>query len=104
MLKAIVKNAEILDRFLKKYFKDQKYSNLVIPMKYGVLTGGKKIRSAIILNTAKIFNLKLNRSVFFKNEKKLINKQIIEYFIYKFYVLFLCVFSSHNYVEFYKHI
>ena len=63
MLKAIVKNAEILNRFLKKYFKDQQYSNLVIPMKYGVLTGGKKIRSAIILNTAKIFNLKLNKII-----------------------------------------
>ena len=32
-------------------------------MKYGVLTGGKKIRSAIILNTAKIFNLKLNKII-----------------------------------------
>ena len=42
MLKAIIENVEILDRFLKKYFKDQKYSNLIIPMKYGVLSGGKK--------------------------------------------------------------
>ena len=63
MLKVIVKNAETLDRFLKKYFKDQKYSNLIIPMKYGILTGGKKIRSTIILNTAKIFNLKLNKII-----------------------------------------
>ena len=63
MLKVIVKIAETLDRFLKKYFKDQKYSNLIIPMKYGILTGGKKIRSAIILNTAKIFNLKLNKII-----------------------------------------
>ena len=63
MLKAIIKKAEILDRFLKKFFENQKYSNLIIPMKYGVLSGGKKIRSAIILNTAKIFNLKLNKII-----------------------------------------
>ena len=63
MPKSIVKNAKTLDRFLKKYFENQKYSNLINPMKYGVLTGGKKIRSAIILNTAKIFNLKLNKII-----------------------------------------
>ena len=63
MPKAIVKNAKTLDRFLKKYFENQKYSNLIIPMKYGVLSGGKKIRSTIILNTAKIFNLKLNKII-----------------------------------------
>ena len=33
-------------------------------MKYGVIAGGKKIRSTIILDTGKIFNI---------NEKKLIN-------------------------------
>jgi hypothetical protein len=42
MLKAIVKNAKTLDRFLKKYFENQKYSNLIIPMKYGVLSWRKK--------------------------------------------------------------
>ena len=29
-----------------------------MPMKYGTLTGGKKIRSTIIFNAAKIFKLK----------------------------------------------
>ena len=33
-------------------------------MKYGVISGGKKIRSTIIFDTGKIFNI---------NEKKLIN-------------------------------
>ena len=33
-------------------------------MKYGVISGGKKIRSTIILDTGKLFNI---------NEKKLIN-------------------------------
>ena len=53
----------MVDNFLKKYFKNQKYSNLILPMKYGTLFGGKKIRSTIILNTSKIFNLNLNQVV-----------------------------------------
>ena len=53
----IKNNAVVVDRFLRKYFKNQKYSELVPAMKYGTLFGGKKIRSTIILNTAKIFKL-----------------------------------------------
>ena len=49
--------------FLKKYFKKPKNSNLIQPMKYGTLFGGKKIRSTIILNTAKIFNLNLSKVI-----------------------------------------
>ena len=60
MLANIKKNSKMVDNFLKKYFKNQKYSNLILPMKYGTLFGGKKIRSTIILNTSKIFNLNLN--------------------------------------------
>ncbi len=49
---------------LKELIKKQKNSLLVKPMKYGVISGGKKIRSTIIFDTGKIFNIK---------EKKLIN-------------------------------
>ena len=63
MKKEIKKNAKIVDIFLKKYFKNQKYSNLIPVMKYGTLFGGKKIRSTIILNTAKIFNLNVNKVI-----------------------------------------
>tara|TARA_B100002052_G_scaffold6296_1_gene5383 strand:+ start:2178 stop:3050 length:873 start_codon:yes stop_codon:yes gene_type:complete len=63
MLANIKKNSKMVDNFLKKYFKNQKYSNLILPMKYGTLFGGKKIRSTIILNTSKIFNLNLNQVV-----------------------------------------
>ena len=58
MSKDIKKNAKLIDVFLKRYFKNQKYSGLVLPMKYGTLIGGKKIRSTIIFNVAKIFKLK----------------------------------------------
>ena len=63
MLKEIKSNGKIVDKFLKKYFKNQKGSKLIVPMKYGTLFGGKKIRSSIIFNTAKIFNLKPNKVV-----------------------------------------
>ena len=63
MKKEIKKNAKIVDRFLKKYFRNEKYSNLIPAMKYGTLFGGKKIRSTIILNAAKIFNLNVNKVI-----------------------------------------
>ena len=63
MLKNIKQNARIVDTFIKKYFNTQKYSELVPVMKYGTLFGGKKIRSTIILNTSKIFNIRSNQII-----------------------------------------
>ena len=60
----LLKNAKTVDKFLINYLKRQKNSLLIGPMKYGVISGGKKIRSTIILDAGKIFNL---------NHKKLIN-------------------------------
>ena len=48
------KNAKKIDKFLINYLKKQKKSLLVNPMKYGVLSGGKKIRSTIIFDTGKM--------------------------------------------------
>ena len=62
--KKLIKNAKKVDKFLIKFLNKQKPSLLVNPMKYGVISGGKKIRSTIILDAGKIFNI---------NEKKLIN-------------------------------
>jgi len=56
--------AKKIDIFLKKYFKKEKQSLLLKPMIYSTLGGGKKIRSTIIMNTGKLFNLR---------ESKLIN-------------------------------
>jgi len=41
----------------KFFFKKNKYSYLIKPMKYGVFSGGKRFRSAIIVNVGKIFNI-----------------------------------------------
>ena len=62
--KKLFRNAKKVDQFLIKFLKRQKQSLLVEPMKYGVISGGKKIRSTIIYDTGKIFNVK---------EKKLLN-------------------------------
>ena len=60
----LIINAKKVDKFLNSYLKKQENSLLVDPMKYGVISGGKKIRSTIIFDTGKMFNL---------NQKKLIN-------------------------------
>ena len=60
----LIKNAKKVDRFLLKYIKKQDSSLLTHPMKYGVISGGKKIRSTIIFDAGKLFNL---------SQKKLIN-------------------------------
>ena len=62
--KKLIKNAKKVDKFLIKFLNKQKTSLLVNPMKYGVISGGKKIRSTIIFDVGKIFNI---------SEKKLIN-------------------------------
>ena len=64
MKKKLFKNSKKIDQFLVNFIKNQKNSLLVKPMKYGVISGGKKIRSTIIFEAGKIFNLK---------EKQLVN-------------------------------
>ena len=51
-------NAKKTDIFLKKYLNQQVNSSLMAPMKYGSLSGGKKIRSSIIFGVGKLFNIK----------------------------------------------
>ena len=60
----LASNAKKVDKFLINYLKKQKYSLLINPMKYGVLSGGKKIRSTIIFDAGKIFKI---------NQQKLVN-------------------------------
>ena len=60
----LTRNAKRVDKFLINYLKKQDRSLLINPMKYGIISGGKKIRSTVILSAGKIFNL---------DQKKLIN-------------------------------
>ncbi len=64
MIKKLIINAKTIDKFIISYLRKQNKTLLIKPMKYGVIAGGKKIRSSIILSAGKLFNLK---------NKKLIN-------------------------------
>ena len=41
--KKLIKNSKKIDTFLIKFLKNQKQSLLIKPMKYGVISGGKKL-------------------------------------------------------------
>ena len=43
--------------FLKNFIKKQKKSELITPMKYGLFSGGKKIRSKILIDIGLLFKL-----------------------------------------------
>ena len=49
--------AKDTDLCLKKFFLKKNKSNLYTPMKYGFFSGGKRLRSSILVNTGKIFGL-----------------------------------------------
>ena len=51
------KIAEDTNLFLKKFIKKQKKSELIIPMQYGLFSGGKKIRSKILIDIGSLFKL-----------------------------------------------
>ena len=59
MLKNKLKlNAKKINLFIKNYINSQKKSLLITPMNYGVLSGGKKIRSSLILATGKLYKIR----------------------------------------------
>jgi len=57
MKKKLNKIARDTNLFLKKYIKNQKKTDLIIPMQYGLFPGGKKIRSKILFDIGKLFNV-----------------------------------------------
>ena len=57
MQKKLNKIARDTNLFLKKFIHNQKKSNLIIPMKYGLFSGGKKIRSKILIDIGSLFKI-----------------------------------------------
>ena len=55
--KKLINNANKIDKYLLNYLNKQKKSLLASPMKYGVISGGKKIRSTIILDAGKLLKV-----------------------------------------------
>jgi len=60
MKKELHKIAKNINSFLKKYLKLQKKTDLLKAMRYSLLPGGKKIRSKILVDVGKIFNINYN--------------------------------------------
>ena len=56
-------NAKKIDKFLINFINNQNKSLLVAPMKYGVIAGGKKIRSTIIFDIGRLFKIKEKKLV-----------------------------------------
>ena len=51
------KIAKDTDFYLKGFIKKQKKSELIVPMKYGLFSGGKKVRSKILIDAGSIFKI-----------------------------------------------
>ena len=57
MKKKLNKIAQDTNIFLKNFIKKQKKSKLIIPMKYSLFSGGKKIRSKILIDIGSLFKI-----------------------------------------------
>ena len=56
--------ANSTNSYLKSFFlKQKKNSYLLKPMKYGVFSGGKRFRSAIVVNTGKIYDINYKKLI-----------------------------------------
>ena len=56
--------AKSTNLYLKSFFlKQKKKSNLIGPIKYSVFAGGKRFRSAIVVNTGKIYGVDLKKLI-----------------------------------------
>tara|TARA_Y100000591_G_C21715226_1_gene635739 strand:+ start:136 stop:1011 length:876 start_codon:yes stop_codon:yes gene_type:complete len=64
ILKRLEKNGKSVNNFLKSYLNKEKKTALLSPIKYGVLSGGKKVRSSIIISVGKLFGLNLSKLIY----------------------------------------
>ena len=64
MKKKLNKIAKDTNLFLSKFLFNQKKTELLKPMRYGLLPGGKKIRSKLIFDIGKIFNIDYKKLIY----------------------------------------
>jgi Geranylgeranyl pyrophosphate synthase len=55
MQRKLNKIAKDTNLFLRRFITKQKKSNLIVAMKYGLFSGGKKIRSPIFIDVGSLF-------------------------------------------------
>tara|TARA_B100000945_G_scaffold303457_1_gene288000 strand:- start:1029 stop:1898 length:870 start_codon:yes stop_codon:yes gene_type:complete len=63
MEKKLNKIVKDTNSFLLKFLSKQKKTDLIRPMKYGLLPGGKKIRTKLIVDVGKIFQIKYKKLI-----------------------------------------
>ena len=63
MKKKLLKVANDINKYLILLLRKQNNSGLLKAMKYGLLPGGKKIRSKILVDVGKIFNLRYSNLI-----------------------------------------
>ena len=64
MKKKLSKIAKDTNSFLSKFLLSQKKTDLIKSIKYGLLPGGKKIRSKLIVDVGKIFNIEYKKLIY----------------------------------------
>ena len=64
MKKKLNKIAKDTNTFLSKFLISQKKTELIKPMRYGLLPGGKKIRSKLLFDVGKIFNIEYKKLIY----------------------------------------
>ena len=64
MKKKLNKIARDTNLFLSQFLSNQQKTDLIKPIKYGLLPGGKKIRSKLIVDVGKIFNVKYQNLIY----------------------------------------
>ena len=64
MKKKLNKIARDTNLFLSRFLSNQQKTDLIKPIKYGLLPGGKKIRSKLIVDIGKIFNVNYQSLIF----------------------------------------
>ena len=64
MKKKLNKIAKDTNLFLSKFLSSQKKTDLIESMRYGLLPGGKKIRSKLIVDVGKIFNIEYKKLIY----------------------------------------
>ena len=57
MQNKLINIAKDTNTFLKRFIKSQKKTNLIAPMNYGLFSGGKKIRSKILVDFGYLFKV-----------------------------------------------
>ena len=57
MQNKLIKIAKDTNLFLRRFIKNQKKTDLIAPMNYGLFSGGKKIRSKILIDIGYIFKI-----------------------------------------------